>query len=188
MREPPDRSNHAGWSSGNYLVLRAISRRITGHADGSLKGQMALTGAERDDLGHGNAGGTSRRHLIKCTSELDALHAGIRNPKYTGGQGRGLLFFQFSSISPSVDFYSVSGPSPSLSTEGTFDSLSPSPVPLPAYLRRICWSFSVPVRMSRCAFPWHPVFFITAVIAGLTPTCHLSGCSFLWKRVLRLSA
>lgn len=139
MREPPDRSNRAGWSSGNYLVLRAISRRITGHADGSLKGQMASTGAERDDPGHGNAGWTCTRHLIECTSELDALHAGIRNPRYTDRQGQarqgGLLFFQFFSISPSVVFNSVSGSSPFPSTQGTFtNSLSPSPVPLPACL------------------------------------------------------
>lgn len=79
--------------------------------------------------------------------------------------------------------HSVSGPSPYLSTEGTFiDSLSPSLVPLLAGLLR-CLS-----ACHAAPSPGIQFFFNTAVVAGLTHTCHLSGCSFLWKRVSRLSA
>lgn len=137
MREPPDRINHAGWSSGNYLVLRAISRRITRHADGSLKGQMAWTGRQRDEFGHGNAGCTSSRRLIECTSELGCTPCWNKESEvHVHGQaGQGAFFSSNFLLFPLPLFFILfQGPS-SLSTQGTFiDSLSPSPVPLPACL------------------------------------------------------
>ncbi|KAL6886983.1 hypothetical protein GGI43DRAFT_269711 [Trichoderma evansii] len=135
-REPPNRINHAGWSCGNYLVLRAISRRITGHPDGSLKGQMAWTGETERRAWPRDAG-----CRVNALLSFDALHAGIRNPRSTGRQSRGSIlpiFFFFPFRCSLFCFRAIS-----ISTAAAFvDSPSPSRCRcLPACLRRICWPF-----------------------------------------------
>lgn len=57
------------------MVLRAISKRITGHPDGSLKGQMASTGEAKMSLASAIWGVLPQGN---AHPSFDALHAGTR--------------------------------------------------------------------------------------------------------------